>query len=197
MTTATVTDTARMWVGCLGCYNGGELVGEWMDAADYDPDNPQASIPRITTRPAMYGEGTAIVCSRCGTDDANRWVFDHEGFHGLIVGECTADAAHEAAKLLDGADLDELPAMVAFCDALGHKLADVLADDSDFRDSYNGEWDSREDFAQDLAEGIGAMPTDAAWPASYIDWERAARDLFMDYADAPAPGGRIYVFRSV
>jgi Antirestriction protein (ArdA) len=26
--------TARVWVGCLGCYNGGRLVGTWIDAVE-------------------------------------------------------------------------------------------------------------------------------------------------------------------
>lgn len=36
-------------------------------------------------------------------------------------------------------------------------------------------------YAQQLAEDIGALPADAGWPAYCIDWERAARDLQMDY----------------
>lgn len=43
------------------------------------------------------------------------------------------------------------------------------------RDSYFVE------YAQELAEDIGAVPSDASWPACCIDWERAARDLQMDY----------------
>ncbi|KKN09800.1 hypothetical protein LCGC14_1043080 [marine sediment metagenome] len=43
------------------------------------------------------------------------------------------------------------------------------------RDSYF------EEYAQELAEDIGAIKADAGWPCGYIDWERAARDLQMDY----------------
>jgi hypothetical protein len=28
------TDTVRAWVGCLGCYNNGNLVGEWIDGTE-------------------------------------------------------------------------------------------------------------------------------------------------------------------
>lgn len=31
---ATMTETPRVWVGCLACYNSGALVGEWVDAVD-------------------------------------------------------------------------------------------------------------------------------------------------------------------
>jgi len=43
------------------------------------------------------------------------------------------------------------------------------------RDSYF------EDYARDLANDIGAINSDASWPNDCIDWERAARELQMDY----------------
>lgn len=38
-----------------------------------------------------------------------------------------------------------------------------------------------EDYAQELAEDIGAIQRDAAWPASHIDWTAAAEALKQDY----------------
>jgi hypothetical protein len=43
------------------------------------------------------------------------------------------------------------------------------------RDSYF------ETYAQELADDIGAINSDASWPNDCIDWERAARELQMDY----------------
>ena len=43
------------------------------------------------------------------------------------------------------------------------------------RDSYFQE------YAQELAEDCGMIPKDNAWPCTCIDWERAARELQMDY----------------
>lgn len=42
-------------------------------------------------------------------------------------------------------------------------------------------YDHFEQYAQELAEDIGAVNPDAAWPLGYIDWERAAAELRMDY----------------
>jgi antirestriction protein len=50
------------------------------------------------------------------------------------------------------------------------------------RDSYFKE------YAQELAEDVGAIPDDAAWPCTCIDWERAARELRMDYTAAEYDG---------
>jgi hypothetical protein len=36
-------------------------------------------------------------------------------------------------------------------------------------------------YAQELAEDIGAIDSNAQWPAYCIDWERAARELQYDY----------------
>ena len=37
------------------------------------------------------------------------------------------------------------------------------------------------EYAQELAEDIGAMPKNLHWPCNCIDWERAARELRHDY----------------
>ena len=44
------------------------------------------------------------------------------------------------------------------------------------RDSYF------EEYAQELAEDIGAINKDATWPNNCIDWEKAARELQYDYS---------------
>ena len=44
------------------------------------------------------------------------------------------------------------------------------------RDSYF------EEYAQQFAEDIGAIKETSEWPCDCIDWERAARELQMDYS---------------
>lgn len=48
-------------------------------------------------------------------------------------------------------------------------------------ESYQGYYSSDEDFAQNLAEEIGAVNENATWPNDCIDWEHAARELMYDY----------------
>lgn len=50
------------------------------------------------------------------------------------------------------------------------------------RDSYF------RDYAQELAEESGWVPTDAPWPARCIDWEQAAWELRMDYTSTEFDG---------
>lgn len=41
--------------------------------------------------------------------------------------------------------------------------------------------DDFEEYAEQLAEDIGAISSDAGWPLSYIDWSAAADALRIDY----------------
>lgn len=50
------------------------------------------------------------------------------------------------------------------------------------RDSYF------EDYAQELASDIGAIKDDASWPYTCIDWEKAARELRVDYTSVEFDG---------
>jgi hypothetical protein len=50
------------------------------------------------------------------------------------------------------------------------------------RDSYF------ENYAQELAEDIGSIKSDAQWPYTCIDWEKAARELQMDYTSVEFDG---------
>lgn len=45
-----------------------------------------------------------------------------------------------------------------------------------------------EDFAQQYAEEIGAVPGNIEWPNAHIDWESAARELQMDYSSVEIEG---------
>lgn len=44
------------------------------------------------------------------------------------------------------------------------------------------------DYAQELAEHIGAIDANSSWPLSYIDWDAAAEALKQDYKDVEWDG---------
>lgn len=58
---------------------------------------------------------------------------------------------------------------------------DVAIEDID--EAYNGQYDSNEDFAEDMAEQLGYINHNASWPYTCIDWEHAARELMYDYSE--------------
>ena len=167
----------RVWVGCLGCYNAGRLVGRWVnaeDAADLSPED-------VHGRPSSHEE------LRC---------LDLEGFPEG-TGEMSPSAAVLWGELFEEVGETQWPALLVWVES-GCYVAD--SDDlpcaSDFEDAYLGEWDSFDDYAAQLAEDIGL--TDG-WPEEalrYFDWEAWTRDLQFDYIVADAPEGGVYLFRS-
>lgn len=61
-----------------------------------------------------------------------------------------------------------------------------------FEDSYAGQFDSDETFAENLADELGLIDANASWPNTCIDWERAAREIMFDYYESHG-----YYFRSL
>ena len=55
--------------------------------------------------------------------------------------------------------------------------------------------DDFEDYARQLADDLGAIPDENRWPCTCIDWERAARELAMDYTSVEYQGDT-YLVRS-
>lgn len=90
------------------------------------------------------------------------------------------DLREDLAALLDDEltreDRDELAADIAAID----ELADVGIEDWEYGAQLIRA-DTFEDYARELAEDIGAIPNDAQWPCTCIDWGRAARELAVDF----------------
>lgn len=65
---------------------------------------------------------------------------------------------------------------------------------------WEGDWyprelidtDDFEEYAEELADDIGAVPSDAGWPQRCIDWEQAARELSQDYSMVSFRGSDYY-----
>jgi hypothetical protein len=47
------------------------------------------------------------------------------------------------------------------------------------RESFRGAWSGGAEYAQELAEQVGEVPSDLPWPLSCIDWEGAYGELTM------------------
>lgn len=184
----------QAWVGCLACYNGGRLNGEWLTADE--AAGPLALTAPKLARVGYYGNGPAgsgaafDQCRRCGADEW--WCFDLEGVPAAFVGEMSPVAFAELGQVLDDLDDDERAAFGAWCSMTGNGPAEV----AEFREEFQGVWSSEAEYAEDLAEESGDVRPDL-WPWYCIDWDAAARDLFAG-GDAWAEriAGGVAVFRS-
>jgi antirestriction protein len=81
----------------------------------------------------------------------------------------------------------ELAALRALAAEAEQYAADWRYGEALIRDSYFVT------YAQELAEEIGAIQSDAQWPATCIDWERAARELRIDYTSVDFDGVTYWV----
>ncbi len=85
------------------------------------------------------------------------------------------------------------------CAKLESLMSDMQGYGGDVK--WEGEWYPGEmiresyfkDYAQQLAEDIGAIDSDAKWPNTCIDWDQAARELRMDYTGVEFDGTTYYV----
>lgn len=81
---------------------------------------------------------------------------------------------------LDDDETEELVRLKEFRDELG--LPDWTYGETLIRESYF------EEYAEQLAEDIGAISRDASWPLTHIDWTEAAEVLKIDYTSADLDG---------
>jgi hypothetical protein len=204
MTTETETARPEVWVGCLGCYTAGALVGAWVDAID-----------AAELEPHMAGLAAAgLTLPACGRSTADEpWCFDLQGFGPFASGEMSPAEAARIAEAMAAIEADgfELEAVGAWLQWSGDRLEtwDEPTREA-FEDAFAGEYDSGADYAEQSFEDMGGWsvyggaggsdrPADLSgtWPFYCIDWERAWRELELGdgYAAVDAGPGRVYVFR--
>lgn len=167
--------TASVYVGTYAKYVGGSLAGEWMNLADYDSK-----------------EEFIAACIELHADEGEPELMfqDWENIPEGLISECgISSALFELMKLLSE---DEEEAFTEWADFRGEDItADPAASVDTFRDQYCGEWESEEEYAEELFNECYAyeIPEGLRY---YIDYARFARDLFM--SDYDYYGG--HVFRS-
>lgn len=105
-------------------------------------------------------------------------------------GESQEEAISEAEGNLESAK-------EAFGDDEKGELAELENLESEISEWRHGEamipesdW---EDYTRQLAEDIGAIPDNAQWPCTCIDWKQAADELAMDYTTVTYQGTDYYV----
>lgn len=168
----TTQTTAKVYVACLAAYNNGILHGCWIDA------NQEAQAIHDAIKDMLASSPIA---------NAEEWaIHDYEGFCGLRLSEYESiEKVAEMAAMIE----EHGEAWAKFAEYEGIEYATLER----FEEAYAGEWDSEEDFAEDLASETMEIPQHLAF---YIDYEKLARDLFInDYFSAESENSKVYVFR--
>lgn len=113
------------------------------------------------------------------------------------------DDANDPAAIVkaENAVMDAMAALAAWDDENAEELATLkkLAEEGA---DYAADWEYGEtlirdsyfrEYAMELADDIGAIPANASWPLTCIDWNEAARELQMDYTAVDFGGVRYWV----
>lgn len=191
----------RMYVACLASYNNGVLHGEWFDLEDFeDAVGLQEAIAEKVLMTSPHPNVT-VECPHCETGRRGYGVAQGGNFTGFYsCSHCDGYGNHPSAEEWAAHDWDgeglsefgEYPdleevlehvrlvsehggAWVAFKSYFG---ADVT--EQNFEDAYRGEYDSFEAFVEAWCQEVHGWKGDEVF-YSWIDWERAGRDLEQDF----------------
>jgi hypothetical protein len=106
----------------------------------------------------------------------------------MVTLQALKDAAEDGSMdPMEENETEELAMLLALQDEAAGYAPDWEYGATLIRDSYFKE------YAQELADDIGAIPNDAAWPLTCIDWDQAARELQQDYTSVEFDGVTYWV----
>ncbi len=161
----------KIYVADLAAYNNGKLHGVWIDATE-DLDAIYEQIQQmLKNSPEGFSEEWSLD--------------DYEGFGNYRLEAYTSiETAHEIAMFFEEHGDAGIVAL-EYCNDL-NEAKEMM------EDRYHGCHESEEDFAEQLFEDCGDVPEHLQY---YIDYEKVARDLFInDYVSLKAENREIHVF---
>lgn len=170
----TINTTPRLFVTDYASYNAGEQfkAGAWYDLDAYSDINELME--------AIEDNYISVYAENFDFSELELMVTDFEGFPEDLYSE--GFDSKTISQIIELAQLDDEQREIteAFIDCFGGDLQQAL---NNYKDAYVGQYNSDEDFAEEMAEQMG-YETPSGWPYNCIDWERAARDLMFDYSES-------------
>lgn len=171
----------RIWIGNLGKYNEGELVGEWVDLPCED----------------LYETlGEVYKRIEIGKEYEETFIADYDNDYGYVVGEYDdLDTLNDIAEELEGLNDFECDVWEALHDdGFNHdEIMEIIE-----RGNYICWWncDSMGDVAYAEFESSGRLSElERHIDPSYIDWAAIGRDMSFEGSYYPCGNGYIEVLR--
>ncbi len=168
---ANLTNFADMsvYVGTYRKYNEGSLFGKWLNLSDYSD----------------YDELLTAMKNLHADEDDPEFMFQDYEISSLFENMGLVSESHISSEIygvwhkIQISDYD-VEIIEAFVDCVGSfdSIEEIL---EKVEESYNGQYNSDEDFAENLLIETESIPTNLP-SYVYIDWERTTRDIMMDYS---------------
>lgn len=172
---------AKVFLTDYASYNNGTQFefGHWLDLSDFD----SAEDLNEYISDHFKNADKKSPLDNYGSKREEIMITDYEGFPAELYSECmNFEALYIYFDLADESTFDN-EVINAFADLGNYKITDSEDFFNALDESYNGQYDSDEDFAQELADALG-VEISTSWPHNCIDWTRAARDLMYDYSES-------------
>lgn len=166
----------KAWVGCLNCYNSGDLVGEWFEAAE----------AADVTLDVLHLEHPLTE----GCEEM--WCFDVDGLP--VDEEMDPLTAARWGNLINSIDEDLQSSFFAWIEAGAASYdSDDIPDADAFSDAFIDVFTDFREYADHLADETLLFDVSDE-VRRYFDYESFVRDLSMDYVVEPLPDGYVAVF---
>lgn len=173
----TMTAFPRVWIGCLGCYSAGDLVGEWVDATEADEFTQTFNsnlFPDPLNVPAVQPAPTAHLVD-CHEE---WWVMAFEGFGGFLTEECSPSRAQQIAEMMtavvgDGKEVDAVSAWAKIRDEPVIEWDKPTRDE--FDSDYIGRYESFHHYAEEALHERLEFEEIPEWLHDLVDVDAFAR----------------------
>ena len=152
----TTTDTPRVWMACLSCYNGGTMHGNWFGG----DDTLEAEMAKLFE----IKDGLA----KCGGEEFV--AHDFEGFGDYDLGEVSATQAAKVGAWIEEHGEVGLLALANFHGNFDDAEAAI--------GEYCGAFDSLAAYAEDFYEQTGDLKSMGDL-VRFVDWEAVGREWEM------------------
>ncbi|NDV46243.1 antirestriction protein ArdA [Paludibacter sp. 221] len=165
MTNFSTLQDARIYVGTYAKYNNGSIFGKWLDLSDYSDKE----------------EFEEACCELHKDEEDPELMFqDWENIPSELISESwLSDDFFEIRDAVDDLSEIEKEAFQVFLKIYSFSWSDAVYLIGKFINSFQGSYNSKEDFAQELFDEcyLHEVPEKIRY---YIDYEAFARDLFLD-----------------
>jgi antirestriction protein len=159
----------QIYVGTYSKYNNGSIFGAWIKLEDFSSMEELSSAMRKLHK----------------DEDDPEFMFQDYECSGImenlgLISEChIAENIYEIMEAIENSSYSE-DVIEAYVSCLGNSSADIHTIIEKVEECYSGEYSNDIDFTEDLLDSTGEVSNDLP-NYIYIDWERTARDIMMDY----------------
>ncbi len=166
----------RIYVACLAAYNNGKLHGEWIDAT-LGADHIKEEIKKVLSTSPENNQ--PYPCEEWA-------IHDYDGFPSSLGENPNIEELCEIAEFItEHGDLGEA--------LIEHFCGDLKDAQQAIEDQHQGEFANEEDFAIYWTNEVMCSEIPKYFE-HYIDYERMARDFFINDFFSVDVGSKIHVF---